>query len=279
MNPNYKESLPREWWQTSFQILPTDEVMQRIKDNDPTYKTLDGACRQMQGSRIEMIAQQCIGNTSITEIDLRGNGFDSDGLYALVQALKTMPNVTKLNLRGNSCRNEGVEALGNFLKTNKKITTLNLNENNLGSPGAICIAEALKVSAARAPTDPSPHTQTRPSRRLHPPPPVVLPTCLCARSPRRSTRRSPRSTSRSTTLMTRAPRPSPRPSTPTRRAHPTCMRHHPTCHMPPHRRAFGICAWHGAALACDARAHPTARNFVRAPPSQPQGPWHVWQRD
>ena len=48
---------------------------------------------------------------SITEIDLRGNGFDSDGLYAVVQALKTMPNVKKLNLRGNTCRNEGVEAL------------------------------------------------------------------------------------------------------------------------------------------------------------------------
>ena len=58
-----------------------------------------------------MIAQQCMGNTSITEVDLRGNGFDADGLYAMVQALKTMPNVKKLNLRGNTCRNEGVEAL------------------------------------------------------------------------------------------------------------------------------------------------------------------------
>ena len=146
MNPNYKESLPREWWQTSFQILPTDEVMQKIKSNDPKYTVLDGSCRQMQGSRIEMIAAQCMGNTSITEIDLRGNGFDSDGLYALVQALKTMPNVTKLNLRGNTCRNEGVQALADFLKTNTKITCLNLNENNLGSPGAIAIAEALKVN-------------------------------------------------------------------------------------------------------------------------------------
>jgi len=146
MNPNHKESLPREWWQTSFQILPTDEVMQKIKDNDPKYTVLDGSCRQMQGSRIEMIAQQCMGNTSITEIDLRGNGFDSDGLYALVQALKTMPKVQKLNLRGNTCRNEGIEALADFLKTNTTITTLNLNENNLGTPGALQIANALTVN-------------------------------------------------------------------------------------------------------------------------------------
>ena len=116
MNPNYKESLPREWWQTSFQILPPDEIMAKIKANDPKFTVLDGSCRQMQGSRIEMIAQQCTNNTSITEIDLRANGFDSDGLYALVQALKTMPNVKKLNLRNNTCRNEGVEALGEFLK-------------------------------------------------------------------------------------------------------------------------------------------------------------------
>jgi len=146
MNPNYKESLPREWWQTSFQILPTDDVMEKIGKNDPTYTTLDGSCRQMQGSRIEMIAQQCMNNTSITEIDLRGNGFDSDGLYAMVQALKTMPNVTKLNFRGNTCRNEGVEALSNFLKTNTKVVHLNLNENNLGTPGAKMVAEALKVN-------------------------------------------------------------------------------------------------------------------------------------
>jgi len=146
MNPNYKESLPREWWQTSFQILPTDDVMEKIAKNDPKYTVLDASCRQMQGSRIEMIAQQCINNTSITEIDLRGNGFDSDGLYAMVQALKTMPNDKKLNFRGNTCRNEGVEALANFLKTNTKIEYLNLNENNLGTPGALHIAEALKVN-------------------------------------------------------------------------------------------------------------------------------------
>ena len=102
--------------------------MQKIRTNDPNYTVLDGSNRQMQGSRIEMIAQQCMGNTSITEIDLRSNGFDADGLYALVQALKTMPNVAKLNLRGNTCRNEGVEALAEFLKVNKSITELNLNE-------------------------------------------------------------------------------------------------------------------------------------------------------
>jgi hypothetical protein len=153
MNPNHKESLPREWWQTSFQILPTDEIMDRIKKNDPTYTVLDGSCRQMQGSRIEMIAQQCMGNTSITEIDLRGNGFDSDGLYAMVQALKTMPKVKKLNFRGNTCRNEGIEALSEFLKTNQTVTTLNLNENNLGTPGALKIADMLKVNSTLTEVD------------------------------------------------------------------------------------------------------------------------------
>jgi len=153
MNPNYKETLPREWWNTSFQLLPTDEILNKIKSNDPTYTVLDAGCRQMQGSRIEVIAACCKGNSSITEVDLRGNGFDADGLYAMVQALKTMPNVTKLNFRGNTCRNEGVEALADFLKTNTKITHVNLNENNLGSPGAICMAAALKANTTLVEVD------------------------------------------------------------------------------------------------------------------------------
>jgi len=148
MNPNYKESLPREWYNTSFQLLPTDDVLQKIKSNDPSYKVLDASCRQLHGSRIEVLAECCKGNSSITEVDLRGNCFDADGLYAIVQALKTMPNVTKLNFRGNTCRNEGVEALADFLKTNKKITHCNLNENNLGSPGAKAMAAALKVNTS-----------------------------------------------------------------------------------------------------------------------------------
>jgi len=153
MNPNYKESLPREWWNTSFQLLMTDEVLMKIKNNDPTYKVLDGATRQMQGSRIEVIAECCKGNSSITEVDLRGNGFDADGLYAMVQALKTMPNVKKLNFRGNTCRNEGVEALAEYLKTNKTVTHVNLNENNLGSPGAVQMAGAIKVNTTLVEVD------------------------------------------------------------------------------------------------------------------------------
>ena len=40
MNPNFKESLPREWWQTSFQILPADDVLQRIKTEKITKPSL-----------------------------------------------------------------------------------------------------------------------------------------------------------------------------------------------------------------------------------------------
>ena len=85
MNPNYKETLDREWWVTSTQLMPRDEVLERIKSKDPTYTVLDASCRQLQGSRIEVIAELAAGNPHITEVDLRGNGFDADGLYAIVQ--------------------------------------------------------------------------------------------------------------------------------------------------------------------------------------------------
>ena len=170
MNPNFKESLPREWWQTSFQILPTDDVLQMIKNNDPKCTVLDGSCRQMQGSRIEMIAQQCKGNTSITEIDLRGNGFDSDGLYALVQALKTMPNVKKLNLRGNTCRNEGIEALAEFLKVSRVLQRCHRASPHIPTTRRSAECAELPV-AAPAPWSPTRGTSARVDAHRRPPTP------------------------------------------------------------------------------------------------------------
>ncbi|EOD07417.1 hypothetical protein EMIHUDRAFT_258613, partial [Emiliania huxleyi CCMP1516] len=102
MNPNYKETLDREWWVTSYQLMPDPEYLEKIKNKDPSVTEVDASCRQLQGSRrapprracaqmIEILSEMMAGNPHITAIDLRGNGFDADGLYALVQALKTMP--------------------------------------------------------------------------------------------------------------------------------------------------------------------------------------------
>jgi Ran GTPase-activating protein (RanGAP) involved in mRNA processing and transport len=147
MNPNYKENLPREWWLTGYQIMPADEVIEQIKNNDPKYTVMDMSERQLHGSRCEILAEAMMGNTHIYEVDFRGNGFDADGLFALVQAFKSMPALKVINLRGNTCRNEGVEALAKWLKTNKTVTHLNLNENNLGDQGAKWIAGALKENS------------------------------------------------------------------------------------------------------------------------------------
>ena len=146
MNPNYKPDLPREWYLTGYQILPSDEVIEKIKTSDPSYTIMDMSERQMHGSRCEILAEAMMNNTVITEVDFRGNGFDADGLFALVQAFKSMPKLQKINLRGNTCRNEGVVALAKYLSTNSTVTMLNLNENNLGDEGAKCIAEALKAN-------------------------------------------------------------------------------------------------------------------------------------
>ena len=144
MNPNYKDDLPREWWLTGYQIMPADEVIDKIKANDPALTVMDMSERQLQGSRCEILAEAMKNNSSITDIDFRGNGFDADGLFALVQAFKTMPSLTRINLRGNACRNEGVEALARWLGTNASVTALNLNENNLGDDGCKHMAEMLR---------------------------------------------------------------------------------------------------------------------------------------
>lgn len=148
MNPNYKPDLPREWWLTGYQIMPADEVIEKIKSNDSSYTVMDMSERQLHGSRCEILAEAMMNNTSIVEVDFRANGFDADGLFALVQAFKTMPNLKKINLAKNTCRNEGVEALAKFLSgpAGKNVTMVNLNENNLGDDGCKAMADMLKVN-------------------------------------------------------------------------------------------------------------------------------------
>jgi len=148
MNPNYKADLPREWWLTGYQIMPADEVIEKIKANDRKYTVMDMSERQLQGSRCEILAEAMMNNTSIVEVDFRGNGFDADGLFALTQAFKTMTNLQKINLAKNTCRNEGIEAFAKYLTSpaGKSVTMVNLNENNLGDAGCKALAEMLKVN-------------------------------------------------------------------------------------------------------------------------------------
>lgn len=51
MNPNYKETLDREWWVTSYQLMPDPEYLVKIQNKDPSVTTVDASCRQLQGSR------------------------------------------------------------------------------------------------------------------------------------------------------------------------------------------------------------------------------------
>ena len=52
----------------------------RLSSDASAWLTADASAR-----RIEILSEMMAGNPHITAIDLRGNGFDADGLYALVQ--------------------------------------------------------------------------------------------------------------------------------------------------------------------------------------------------
>ena len=62
-----------------------DQFIEKIKANDPFYTVMDMSERQLQGSRCEILAEAMMNNQIIIEVDFRGNGFDADGLFALVQ--------------------------------------------------------------------------------------------------------------------------------------------------------------------------------------------------
>jgi len=140
------EEIESEWWVTQTQMLPKEDFLDRLRANDPTLTSLQADNRSMACSRIAVLAKAMKGNTSIVDVDLRSNGFDTDGLERLVLALRTMPNVTRLNLASNTCRYEGIEQLAKYLAANPKVAELNLNENNMGDQGAEQIADALKTN-------------------------------------------------------------------------------------------------------------------------------------
>ncbi|KAF9432945.1 hypothetical protein BGZ76_010115, partial [Entomortierella beljakovae] len=85
-------------------------------------------------------------NTTLVNLNLRGNKIGNKGALALSEALKTNNTLTALHLRTNSIGNEGALALSKALKTNTTLTALDLRYNSIGSEGALALTEALKTN-------------------------------------------------------------------------------------------------------------------------------------
>ena len=81
-----------------------DELLQRIRDNDPT----------------------------LTILDLKNNQIGPAEAEVLAIALQSNTAVTRLNLQNNQIGILGAKALANLLQNNTTLTTIDLGDGNIG---------------------------------------------------------------------------------------------------------------------------------------------------
>ena len=87
-------------------------------------------------------------NTTVTTLDLRGNGIGGDGAAALGECLKSNTSLTTLGLVGSGIGGNGVAALGECLLNNTSLTKLDLKLNQIGGDGAAALGECLKCNTS-----------------------------------------------------------------------------------------------------------------------------------
>jgi Ran GTPase-activating protein (RanGAP) involved in mRNA processing and transport len=82
-------------------------------------------------------------NTTLEELNLRGNHLEPQDAIEIAKALKQNTTLKTLNLEDNKIDDEGAAAIAEALAQNTTLETLNLGNNEIGEKGAAAIAEAL----------------------------------------------------------------------------------------------------------------------------------------
>jgi hypothetical protein len=85
-------------------------------------------------------------NTTLTELNLRGNDVGEEGAKALADALKVNTTLTELDISCDYMGDEGAKALADALKINKTVTKLILFAYNITEEGEKALLEALRVN-------------------------------------------------------------------------------------------------------------------------------------
>uniref|UniRef100_A0A6B2LRM0 Uncharacterized protein n=1 Tax=Arcella intermedia TaxID=1963864 RepID=A0A6B2LRM0_9EUKA len=91
-----------------------------------------------------LIAEALQFNSTLTKIDLGGNGITDDGAISLAQALSSNVTLTDLRLFGSSIGVKGASAFAQLLLTNTTLSVLWLSSGQrIGDNGAIIISDSL----------------------------------------------------------------------------------------------------------------------------------------
>ena len=102
---------------------------------------------------MEALANVLEKNTTIMNLNLRGNRSRNGSLEGFAQALSYNTGLKNLNLESCKCGDDEAIALADALKQNSTLTHLNLNLNEIGITGAIALADALKQNSSLTHTE------------------------------------------------------------------------------------------------------------------------------
>ncbi|VAI72497.1 unnamed protein product [Triticum turgidum subsp. durum] len=91
------------------------------------------------------LAKGVVGNKSLRELHLHGNGFGNEGLRVLMSALSAHKGkITVLDIGNNNITSEGSLYVAEFIKVTKSLRWLSLYMDDVGDEGAEKVADALK---------------------------------------------------------------------------------------------------------------------------------------
>ena len=121
--------------------------MARISGSFLELQELDLSLELISEPDVVLLSEALKVNSTLTKLDLRGNGIGDQGATGLAEALKVNSTLTKLDLCGNGIGYQGATGLAEALKVNSTLTELNLRVNDIGDQGATGLAEALKVNS------------------------------------------------------------------------------------------------------------------------------------
>lgn len=154
------------------QLHPTDEeLLKRLKDDDPSLKELDLSRHALDGLFIfTYFTSAFMGNSRLQTLTLSKNHFTATQVATLATALEgniglitlllednslgpdsavevarimRHTSLKKLSLCGNQIANDGAQAIADAMKSNSTLTSLNLEYNDITSPGIEHVSQAL----------------------------------------------------------------------------------------------------------------------------------------
>ncbi|XP_068700167.1 NLR family CARD domain-containing protein 3-like isoform X5 [Montipora foliosa] len=106
------------------------------------------SCRQQIGdSGAAILAHAMATNSTVTEMDLLGNGIGDSGAAALAEVVEINSTLTHLYLSGNGIGDSGAAALAKAVEINSTLTHVNLFDNRIGDSGAAALAKAVEINS------------------------------------------------------------------------------------------------------------------------------------